>query len=278
MNKLTFSFAVLVLSTGAIAAQPDTTTVTMGSPAPVWANDSWGRQLGTVGATVIDKLGYGCATPLNIPGQPIGQDSSVNICGSYPVGGNGWYANQVSSTAYVTAPGADINAVLGTVIATIDGGGGSGVVGVGVVESPNGVGFGSELAALCFVEPGCAQAVALQLESGGNAQPNSPVGNYLRFMSGANGNSPFTAIRFGDGLHNTIQEGGTLFAMWPGNWGSSGFDLRCGGCLDRPFISDNFAVDNVGDVTARAFQIPALAGSGSTHACIDNNGVFVRCP
>jgi hypothetical protein len=278
--------ALALLTNGAAAQQPNTNSVTMPAPKATWFTDSHGRTLGTVGALgspCTDSLGYSSATPLNIPGQPIGQDSALNVTGCYDAsatapGGSLYYGNQLSSTVYSLAPGQDINAVLGTTVATQPNSGGSGVVGVGVVETPLGIAYGSELSGLCFVVGGCPQAASLQLEAGGNAQPNSPIGGYLRFMSGANGNSPFYAMIFGDGLHNSIQEGGSLFIVQPGTYGAGGFDLRCNGCLDVPYQSDGFQVGASGDTEVHKLQVDdavvlaKMAGSGNAVLCVDANG------
>jgi len=189
------------------------------------------------------------------------------------------YSNELSVQDFVLVPGLDINAGAFTTSSYVDGSGGSGVIGVGHAWRANAVAYGAEIAANCHTGGiPCTQNIALQLECGGDT--TSQCTAYLNMFSGAAGDSPLHAIRFGYGpTTNPVQglgTGSTLIDV-AGSWVQADYGIHLVGmtlginAYDSPGFSVSAAgVGAFGNPTAgqqgKIFLLGATSGTATLAA------------
>lgn len=226
----------------------------------------------TVGTPNTTDTLYNCATPLTIPAQPLNQDTSFSICGSYSANATSStnYSNMVTITSYVYGANLDINALVGTVIATQNGTGGAGVVGVGKALTAGAVAHAMELGVVCHA-PGvdCTQTRGILMSFGGG---NGGLANHSAFdiVSYDNLNRPYYGIMFDSNVSggiSTMQPSGTMIgAIGSNHVAFNGVDFSAvafqpGGCA---FKSTGFCVDPAGNVTAASLSGPSALTVGTT--------------
>lgn len=234
--------------------------------------DKYGHYFITVGTpdTLTDPF-YNAQYPNTVKGQPVGPTAgnplglglgtALNICGTYPNPTGGYqYSNMLSATAYIQSGSLDVNAIAGTLIARVAGGGGSGVIGLGWAENPGAIAYGAEFAAAASGGNN-SNSAAIQLETGGDGTSNTRA--FMKAVNFGPTNYPTYGIEFDkaassyDPINTVI---GTVLAFTgPASTAYRGIDLSNLTCSDAAFKSPGFSVDGDGDELAKSLTLPDSA-------------------
>lgn len=240
---------------------PSSASVTMPAPAAAWRIDNRGRFLGRVGTPdALNPQGFNCTSPLEILGQPLGQDSAFNICGTYTTAGSPTYYNSLfSSTAFASGTSQNVIGVLGTVVGNVSGSGGGGLVGIGIAATAGAVVVGIEAEGDCYAV-GCI-SYALSLQTGGSNTATHKTSAYMRIItlaSTSDSNQADYGILLAGNTYNPFQTTGTILgAINSGEVSvAHGIDLRNVTCTTC-FESTGWSIDADGDQTSKTLTLTA---------------------
>ena len=255
---------ITIAASNSISASPSSAgpTTPLGSITHI---DPYGRFLMTMGvpSTSLQDTTYNCNNPLKILDQPSGQDSGMNVCGTYSTAQNGLTENLATFTVYdganASGSGGD-TAVVGTAIATAGNAGVSGGGFLGIADATGGIATGIQIAASAYASG--TDTIAAILLAGGDGVSGHNINNYLTFQSLAANNSAGNMIVIDDNTINPVLTSGTLFSNSGTNLSvTNGFDLHTATFSGKEMYFPGWSVDGSGNNTMHGLTLSTITGS-----------------